>query len=223
MTTQTIKVYRDLLEVDAQWTVKTRLLLKERHAAMINMIGSPGCGKTALLERTLSELQGRLRLAVLEGDLETTRDAERIQVYNIPVAQLLTGGGCHLEAGMVHTALLDLPATPLDLIVVENVGNLVCPSEFDLGESAKVAVLSITEGEEKPLKYPLLFREAGAVVITKLDLLPHLRYNLPLCLEHIRQVNPQATIFPLSAWTGEGMDAWVNWINDMVRAAGGGK
>ena len=212
MSTRSIKVYKDLMGANEEWAAKTRALLKERGLAMMNLIGGPGCGKTTLLEKMAGSLRPRVRFAVLEGDVETTRDAERLDVLGLPVSQLLTSGACHLEARLVHAALQDLPLADLDLVIVENVGNMVCPAEFDIGEMAKVAVLSVTEGEDKPLKYPLLFREAGAVVLTKLDLLPHLDFRVEQCLEFIRQVHAGIPVFQVSARTGAGMGAWLDWV-----------
>ena len=210
--TQQIKVYRDLMGANAEWAEKTRTLLAEKGVRMVNIIGAPGCGKTTLLERMAARLARRARFAVLEGDVETTRDAERLAALEVPVSQLITAGACHLEAKLVHAALRDLPLDDLDLVIVENVGNLVCPAEFDIGEEAKIAVLSVTEGEDKPVKYPLLFREAAAVVLTKIDLLPYLPFNLNACLDYLRQVNGELPIFQVSALTGDGIDAWVEWL-----------
>jgi hydrogenase nickel incorporation protein HypB len=210
MTRREIKVYQDLMGDNAQWAQQTRDLLAEQRLAMINLIGSPGCGKTALLER-LAEQPG-LRFAVLEGDIETTNDAERLVRKNVPASQLLTKGSCHLEAKLVHHALRDLPLAELDLIVVENVGNLVCPAEFDIGEQAKIAVLSVTEGEDKPLKYPLLFREAKAVILSKIDLLPYLRFDLAACIGNIRKINAAVPLFQLSSASGAGMDEFSVWL-----------
>jgi hydrogenase nickel incorporation protein HypB len=210
-----IPVYRDLMGANEEWAGKTRDLLVHRGIRMLNLVGSPGSGKTALLERMAGELGRELRFAVLEGDVETTRDAERIHALQIPVSQLLTGGACHLEAKLVHHALRDLPLDGLDMVVVENVGNLVCPAEFDIGETAKVAVLSVTEGEEKPLKYPLLFREAAAVVLTKTDLLPHLDFDREACIKGIHQVNARLPVFEVSARTGTGMREWLGWVREV--------
>ena len=212
MKTQEIKVYRDLMGANEKWAAKTRDLLAPNRVLMLNLIGSPGAGKTTLLESSVARLKDRAAFAVLEGDVETTRDAERLAALDVPVSQLLSGGACHLEAKLVHHALQDFPVNELDIVFVENVGNMVCPAEFDIGERAKVAVLSVTEGEDKPLKYPLLFREAEAVVITKIDLLPYLTYDLAACREHIRKVHDGIPVFEVSGTTGEGIDAWVDWV-----------
>ncbi len=207
-----IKVYRDLMGENEKWAAETRRLLAENNCVMFNLIGGPGCGKTTLLEKTAGLVAGKLRFAVLEGDIETTRDAERLAALKIPVSQLLTGGACHLEAKMVHYALADFNLKELDIVIVENVGNLVCPAEFDVGEKAKVAVLSVTEGEDKPLKYPLLFREAAAMVLTKTDLLPHLNFNKEVCLENVRKINANLPIFPVSSVKDEGVEKFVEWL-----------
>ena len=214
MATVDVRVYRDLMGENEKWAAETRLLLAEKNLLMINIIGSPGCGKTALLERMVGDLVDKVRFAVLEGDCETTRDAERIAKLNIEASQLLTKGACHLEAKLVHYALKDLALDDLDMVVVENVGNLVCPAEFDIGELAKIAVLSVTEGEDKPKKYPLLFTEAKAVIVSKIDLLPHLDFDMDACLADIRQVNPDVPIFQVSAKTGVGMDEWLRWLDE---------
>lgn len=179
---------------------------------MLNLIGSPGCGKTTLVENMVAHLDGRVRFAVLEGDVETTRDAERLARLGVPVSQLLTSGACHLEAKLVHRALSDLSLDDLDLVIVENVGNMVCPAEFDIGETAKVAVLSVTEGEDKPLKYPLLFREARAVVLSKTDLLPYLSFDIEACVDFLSKINGRVPVFRVSATTGTGMDGWIAWV-----------
>ncbi len=217
-----IRVYQDLMGANDRWAAKTRALLAERGLAMLNLIGSAGSGKTALLEASIPRLAGRVRIGVLEGDIATTHDAERIHRLGAPVSQLLSGGSCHLEAKLVHHALRDLPLAELDLVVVENVGNLVCPAEFDVGETAKVAVLSITEGEDKPAKYPLLFSTARAVVLSKTDLLPHLRFDLPACQRYVRQVNAAAPVFTLSAQQGDGLAAWLEWLQALAAAGKAG-
>lgn len=212
MSETTIKVYRDLMGQNEKWAERIRKLLEAKAVSMVNVIGSPGCGKTTLLEHLAKAVEGELRFAVLEGDVETTHDAERLHALGVPVSQLITSGACHLEAKLVHHALRDLPLDDLELVIVENVGNLVCPAEFDIGEAAKIAVLSVTEGEDKPAKYPLLFREAEAVVLTKVDLLPYLAFDLETCLGYIRQINASVPTFQVSAVSGAGMDDWTRWL-----------
>jgi hydrogenase nickel incorporation protein HypB len=219
MNVRQIKVYRDLMGENERWAAETRSLLRGKGIFMLNLIGSPGSGKTTLLERMVEPLREHLRFAVLEGDIETTRDAERLHALDVPVSQLLSGGACHLEARLVHEALADLDLRGLDVVFVENVGNMVCPAEFDIGEHVKVAVLSVTEGEDKPLKYPLLYREARAAVLTKTDLLPHLKFDLAACREHIRQVSADLPVFAVSAESGAGMGDWMAWVVDRARDA----
>jgi hydrogenase nickel incorporation protein HypB len=214
MSKQNIKVYRDLMGENEKWAAKTRALVAEKGIKLFNIIGSPGCGKTTLLEQLAGKLAGKVRFAVLEGDVETTRDAERLDALNVPVSQLLTGGSCHLEAKLVHHALLDLPLDELDMVIVENVGNLVCPAEFDVGEHAKVGVLSVTEGEDKPIKYPLLFSEAKVVVLTKIDLLPYVPFDIDSCEEFVRSVNGSAPIVRTSGLSGDGLEEFVGWLNE---------
>ena len=200
-----IKVLKGLKGENEKWAAATRELLRQNNVTMINLIGGPGCGKTALLCRLVEYLGGSSRVAVLEGDVETTYDARRIAETGIPVRQLLTGGACHLEARLVHAGLQELPLAELDFVFVENVGNLVCPAEFDIGERAKVAVISVTEGEDKPEKYPLVFQLAGAVILTKADLLPHVPFDTLSLEKHLRKVNPSVPLLITSALTGEGI------------------
>jgi hydrogenase nickel incorporation protein HypB len=208
----TFKVYREILGESSRTAEDTRALLAGKNIIMINIIGSPGCGKTSLIERMASDAGPQIRFAVLEGDVETTKDAERLAARNVQVSQLITGGGCHLEAKMVYKALDELDLASVKIVIVENVGNLVCPAEFDIGEHAKVAALSVTEGEDKPLKYPLLFREAKCCIITKTDLLPHLTYDIEKCEAYIREVNATLPIFRISAKTGEGVSRFTEWM-----------
>ena len=206
-----IHIHRAVMDDSLREASATRLWLAERRLQMFNIIGSPGAGKTALLEALAGTLAGRLKFAVIEGDCATARDAERVAAHGISAIQIVTGDGCHLPAAAVRKALADLPAG-MDCILVENVGNLVCPAAFDIGETAKLAVLSVTEGEDKPLKYPALFRKAGAIVLTKIDLLPHLRFKLEACRHAIRQINSAVPLFELSAKTGTGLLALADWL-----------
>ena len=214
-----IPVYRAVMEDGVRWAAATRALLAERRLQLFNIIGSPGAGKTALLEALARELAGRSRFAVIEGDCATTRDAERLVAQGVQAVQIVTGEGCHLPAESVHQALRDLRSDGLDFVMVENVGNLVCPAAFDIGETAKLAVLSVTEGEDKPLKYPTLFHKAAAVVVSKTDLLPHLRYDLAQCRAAIRQINSAVPLFELSAKTGVGMSALADWLYAQANTA----
>lgn len=183
---------------------------------VVNMMSSPGAGKTALLERTLECLRGKLRLGVLEGDVQTTLDADRLARFHIPLVQVNTdpgfGGECHLDANMVRSGLPELPLEELDVLVIENVGNLVCPAEFRVGEDARVMVFSVTEGEDKPLKYPLMFRSADLVLVNKIDLLEHLDFDLETFLGNLDAVNPGVERILTSARTGQGVDEWCSWL-----------
>jgi hydrogenase nickel incorporation protein HypB len=186
----------------------------------INMMSSPGAGKTALLERTLERLRGKLRLGVLEGDVQTTLDADRLARFHIPLVQVNTdpgfGGECHLDANMVRSGLDELPLDDIDILIIENVGNLVCPAEFRVGEDVRVMVYSVTEGEEKPLKYPLMFRSAGLVLVNKVDLLEHLDFNLEQFLGNLDAVNPGVRPILTSARTGQGVDEWCDWLGQRL-------
>lgn len=183
----------------------------------VNLISSPGAGKTTLLEKTIQGLRGEFNIGVVEGDIYTTRDAERIAGQGAEVVQVNTAGLCHLDANMVGRALDQLELDGLDLLFIENVGNLVCPAEFDLGEDHKVALLSVAEGGDKPEKYPLVFRESQAVVINKSDLLSYTDFDMNKVREEIRTINPDTIIFVTSATTGEGLEAWCAWLRDIVR------
>lgn len=186
----------------------------------VNLMSSPGAGKTALLRQTLATLGKEIRVGILEGDIETGLDAERLEGFGAAVSLVNTsagfGGECHLDATMVRSGLSRLPLDQLDLLVVENVGNLVCPAEFDVGEHAKAMVYAVTEGEEKPLKYPVMFRAAEVVVVNKIDLLPHLDFDLDLFLANLRDVNPAAVVIQVSARTGEGIEDWCRWLGTVL-------
>lgn len=189
-----------------------RTWLAERGILAINLMSSPGAGKTSLLQRTITELAPSRPVAVVEGDQETGIDAEKIRRTGAPVVQINTGAGCHLDADMLARGLTALAPPPGSLVFVENVGNLVCPALFDLGEAAKVVVVSVTEGEDKPLKYPYMFSVADVVVINKIDLLPYLDVRLETLVAHCQSVNPEAAVLPVSVTTGEGMQAWRDWL-----------
>jgi hydrogenase nickel incorporation protein HypB len=186
----------------------------------INMMSSPGAGKTALLERTLERLRNQLRLGVLEGDVQTTLDADRLARFHIPLVQVNTdpgfGGECHLDANMVRSGLGELPLENIDILIIENVGNLVCPAEFRVGEDVRVMVYSVTEGEEKPLKYPLMFRSADLVLVNKVDLLEHLDFDLEQFLGNLDAVNPGIRSILTSARTGQGVDEWCDWLGQRL-------
>jgi len=185
-------------------------------ARAVNLMSSPGAGKTALLREALGRLAGRVRVGIVEGDIETSLDADRLAGFGAAIALVNTGNGfggeCHLDAPMVRSALPRLPLNDLDLVLIENVGNLVCPAEFDVGEDARVMVYAITEGEEKPLKYPVMFRSCGLVLVNKIDLLPYLDFDMAGFLDNLRKVNPAAEVMLMSARTGEGVDAWCDWL-----------
>ncbi|MGB3694295.1 MAG: hydrogenase nickel incorporation protein HypB [Spirulinaceae cyanobacterium] len=187
----------------------------------LNLMSSPGAGKTVLLERTLAALNQELKMAVIEGDMTTELDAERLRQYNIPVIAINTGRSCHLDskmvAGGIHTLAEEYNPFEFDLVMVENVGNLVCPAEFEVGEHGKVALLSVTEGEDKPLKYPIMFQEADCLLITKTDLVPYLKVDLERIEANVRQMNPHITIIPLSAETGQGLETWFAWLRHQIK------
>ena len=207
-----IAIEEDILSKNNKLATINRALFKDRGIFVLNLVSSPGSGKTTLLERTLSDLAGQLRFAVIEGDQQTDNDARRIAATGVPVRQINTGAGCHLDAHQVMHGIDGFDLNDLDILMIENVGNLVCPASFDLGEHHKVAVLSTTEGEDKPLKYPQMFRNSTVMLLNKTDLLPYLDFDVEKCKEYARRVNPDITIFELSARSGEGMDAWYQWL-----------
>jgi hydrogenase nickel incorporation protein HypB len=194
----------------------TRAFLQAHDILALNLVSSPGSGKTTLLVRTVTDLLASRQIYVVEGDQETSRDAELIRETGAPAVQLNTGTGCHLDAEMVAHGILELSPADGGLVLIENVGNLVCPALFDLGERAKVAILSVTEGDDKPLKYPHMFRAAELLLINKIDLLPYVDFNLLAAIAHARQVNPELTVLCVSARTGEGMAAWYAWIGRQI-------
>ncbi len=211
-----ITIERKVLAKNDQVAAENRAAFAAHHLFVFNMVSSPGAGKTSLLERTLETLKGSLRVGVVEGDVQTDLDARRVARYGVPAVQIVTHGGCHLEAKLVQDAIATLDLAALDLVVIENVGNLVCPANYDLGEAMKVVVVSTTEGDDKPLKYPAMFRNASVLVINKIDLVPYLDAD-PDVLEHnARQINPALTVFRTSCRSGEGIDAWCAWLGTQV-------
>ncbi len=210
--TRTIRLEQDILAKNNRLAERNRGWFEGRRIFALNLMSSPGAGKTTLLERTIRDLGRELALAVIEGDQETLRDAERIRATGCKAVQINTGTGCHLDAEMLNRALKELDPPPGSVVMIENVGNLVCPALFDLGESARVVIMSVTEGEDKPLKYPHMFRAADVMILSKADLLPHLEFDLAGCLEHVRRVNPKLEVLQLSATRGPGLDNWYEWL-----------
>ena len=211
-----VRIEEDLLGKNNRLAAANRARFAAQRLLVLNLVSSPGSGKTSILERTLSDRKDQFRFAVLEGDQQTANDAERIAATGVPVHQINTGAGCHLDAHMVGHGVDHFDLAACDILMIENVGNLVCPAAFDLGEDHKVAVLSITEGEDKPLKYPQMFQAADLLLINKLDLLPHLRFDLEKCREFSRRVNPRLEIIELSCQSGEGMERWYEWLRERV-------
>jgi hydrogenase nickel incorporation protein HypB len=207
-----VEIETALLAKNDHLAEHNRAWLAERGIRALNLMSSPGSGKTSLLRRTIAELAPDRQVGVIEGDQETAIDAERIRGTGAPVVQINTGAGCHLDAAMLARGLAELSPPAGSLVFVENVGNLVCPALFDLGEAAKVVVVSVTEGEDKPLKYPYMFAGADVVVINKIDLLPYVDVRLDRLVEHCRSVNPSVRVLPLSVTTGEGIGAWCDWL-----------
>ncbi|HYX92725.1 MAG TPA: hydrogenase nickel incorporation protein HypB [Myxococcaceae bacterium] len=202
-----------VLAKNARRADQNRALLRARHILALNLLSSPGSGKTTLLEQTIRVLGNQHALSVIEGDQETALDAERIRAAGAPVVQVNTGTGCHLDAAMIERAIEQLEPPERSLLLIENVGNLVCPALFDLGEEAKVVIASVTEGEDKPLKYPHIFRASELLVLNKIDLLPWVPFDVDRCIAHARSVNPRIEVLQISALRGDGIDAWCQWIH----------
>jgi hydrogenase nickel incorporation protein HypB len=216
---RTVRLEMDILAKNDALARDNRAVFAVRRLAVFNLTSAPGSGKTSLLESLIVRLRERIRLAVIEGDQETARDADRVRAAGAAVVQINTRTGCHLDAGMVRGAVADLNPADGSLLLIENVGNLVCPALFDLGERTKIVLMSVTEGEDKPLKYPHMFRAAGVVVLSKIDLLPHLDFDLAQCLANLARVNPALRIFQLSAKTGTGMAPFCDWLVSQVASA----
>ncbi|AWH89084.1 hydrogenase nickel incorporation protein HypB [Limnobaculum parvum] len=213
-----LQIEMDVLSKNNHLAKHNREYFAEKQILALNLVSSPGSGKTTLLTETLMRLRERLSCAVIEGDQQTTNDAERIRATGVPAIQVNTGKGCHLDAQMVHDAATRLELKEKSLLFIENVGNLVCPASFDLGERAKVAVLSVTEGEDKPLKYPHMFAASELMILNKIDLLPYLHFDVAACVANARRINPNIQVIQLSATSGEGMEAWVAWLETQLCA-----
>jgi hydrogenase nickel incorporation protein HypB len=214
--TVNIPVLKEVTEANSMLAEVLRAGFAEQGVFVLDLIASPGAGKTTLLERTIEGLDGTVRLGVIEGDPHTSIDAERMSAAGVPVVEINTGGGCHLEARMIQSALSQLDADEIDALVIENVGNLICPTGWDLGEDAKVVVVSLSEGDDKPLKYPMGFIAADAAVINKIDLEPHSPATVETMRKNALSVNPDLEVFEVSCLTGEGIEAWLEWVRDRV-------
>ncbi|BAY86162.1 hydrogenase accessory protein HypB [Calothrix parasitica NIES-267] len=208
----TISLEQNILAKNDLIAAQNRGWFKGRNILALNLVSSPGSGKTTLLTRTINDLKNKLTISVIEGDQETINDAQKIEATGCKVIQINTGTGCHLDALMVEKGLQQLNPSLDSVVMIENVGNLVCPALFDLGEQAKVAIISITEGEDKPIKYPHIFRASNVMIITKIDLLPYVQFDVAKCIGYAREVNPNIQIFQVSALTGEGLNDWYQWL-----------
>ena len=213
--TREIKIVRKVLDVNDTIAEQNRKMFEEKGVFVINVMSSPGSGKTAILVKTLSHITPDIRCAVIVGDICTSNDANRLAGFGAPVVQVNTdafGGDCHLAAHVIKTAANNFSLDDIDLLIIENLGNLVCPAEFDMGENLRIVVLSVTEGEDKPLKYPLMFRVCDAALLNKIDLLPYLDYDKEAAVQNILKVNPQMPVFEISAKTEEGFESWISWL-----------
>jgi hydrogenase nickel incorporation protein HypB len=211
-----ITIERKILEKNDQVAEKNRADFIANNVFTINIVSSPGSGKTSILERTIERLKGKLTISVIEGDVQTDNDARRISALGIPAVQIVTHGGCHLEARLVRDAIENVDLRKTQLLVIENVGNLVCPANYDLGEAHKIVVVSTTEGDDKPVKYPNMFRNSSVLIINKIDLLPYLNCNVDELKKNALQINPSLKIFETSCTTGDGIDEWCTWLESQV-------
>ena len=211
-----LKVVSKILDANERMARENERIFREAGVRVINLMSSPGAGKTSLLERTIRDLKGSVRIGVIEGDITGSDDAARIDSLGVPVVQINTGGACHLDANMINDVLKELPLGELDLLFIENVGNLVCPAEFKIGEDVKAMILSLTEGHDKPLKYPLMFQESEALLINKIDLRPHLDVDLDKIRRDALSLNPSIKIFEVSCRTGQGIDRWIAWLRTSI-------
>ena len=216
-----IEVMKNILGENDRVAAENQALFREKGVYVLNLMGSPGAGKTSLLERTMEMLKGRTRMAVIEGDLFTSKDADRIERHGVPVIQINTAGGCHLDAPMVQKVAQKLDLSAIDLLIVENVGNLVCPAEFAVGEDEKAVVLSITEGDDKPMKYPLIFKESAIALLNKVDILPYCNFDMEAAREDITTLHPGMEIIEVSCTQDTGLAAWCDWLLARVAAKKG--
>jgi hydrogenase nickel incorporation protein HypB len=212
-----VKVVTNILEANDRLAAENKKLFDEAGVYVMNIMSGPGAGKTSLIEKTIQGVDGKIKMGVIEGDIAGTDDAQRIEKLGIPVVQINTGGACHLDANMIREVMYELPLKDLDLLIIENVGNLVCPAEFKVGEDMKVMLLSIAEGHDKPLKYPLMFQESSALVLNKIDLLPYTNADIGKMRKDSLSLNPQLKIFEVSCKTGEGISGWTNWLQSLVK------
>jgi hydrogenase nickel incorporation protein HypB len=213
-----IKVVENVLSANDEIASQNKELLNAQGILTLNIMASPGAGKTSIVMSTIRALQGRLRCGVIEGDVASSVDSEKVATLGVPVVQINTGGGCHLDARQIQDSLAALPLADIDLLMIENVGNLICPTAFFLGETLRIAIASVPEGDDKPLKYPTLFHQAQAVVLNKMDLMPYIDFSLSAFRQRIRGLNPNVHAFEVSCKTGEGIDAWTDWLADMHTA-----
>ncbi len=211
-----IKIMKNILDRNQNKAEEVRQFLRSKNVSMLNLISSPGAGKTTLLERTCEKLAGTIRFGIIEGDITTDRDAQRLKKYNVPIIVINTEGGCHLDSHSISKVLDFFDFGNLDLLIVVNVGNLICPSQFDLGETTKIAVVSTTEGDDKPAKYPMLFRQAGAVILNKIDLIPYTNFNEASFNADLRKLNGSVPLFKVSCTSGDGLESWFGWLSAKV-------
>jgi hydrogenase nickel incorporation protein HypB len=212
-----VKVVTNILEANDRIAAENKKVFGEAGVYVINIMSGPGAGKTSLIEKTIESINDKIRMGVIEGDIAGIDDAQRIEKLGIPVVQINTGGACHLDANMIREVMYELPLNELDLLIIENVGNLVCPAEFKVGEDIKVMLLSIAEGHDKPLKYPLMFQESSALVLNKIDLLPYTNVDIGKIKKDSLSLNPTLKIFEVSCKTGEGINEWTSWLQSLVK------
>ena len=214
-----ITVLKDIFESNVQVADDIKKLLQQKKIYLMDLMGSPGCGKTTFTDKIIESLKDKYRIAIIEGDISTAKDAEKLSIHNIPIVQIETslfGGECHLESSWIKKSLEKFDLDNLDIVIIENVGNLVCPAEFELGDDERIVVLSVTEGEDKPVKYPLMFNTSQTLILSKIDLLPHLNYNLDLVKKNIKKVNPNIRVFQVSAATGEGIESFIEYLTGKI-------